>query len=196
MLATILSDNYYFLTGIKSSKNLPIHLSHNSNLQERLAPSSLVGNIIIAVECIQLRIETIEFIKSQTSHYYVLLPEIIKNKHFKIGEVIYASMKLTTEYLHRITTIKTSRPRYLLTQRESQILELSYLKNISIARILSLSEKTISTYRRSISSKFNLNLTNHMAMIRIQKTIAPPNIQYIQKNINYGVTMKKTILHP
>lgn len=178
MLTTIISDNYYFLAGIESNNILPIYLSNNSDICDVLMSSILGGNVIIAVECIRLRVQIIEVIRSQITHYYVLMPEILKNRYFKIGEVIFASMNLTTQFLNHITTIKTTKPGYLLTLRESQVLDFFYLKNNSIARILALSEKTISAYRRSILVKFKLDTANHMAMIRIQKSIAHCNIQH------------------
>ncbi|MFG6654538.1 LuxR C-terminal-related transcriptional regulator [Scandinavium sp. M-37] len=167
----IVSDNYYLLSGIQNSKMRPIYLPQLADVQANLSFLHRENRVIIATECIHLRKKIIDFLRRRECHFFILLPDIGKNNHFKLGNVIFASMNLTPEHLMRIATTKTIRPTNLLTLRESQVLKLFHLRNISVAKLLSISEKTTSGYRMSIQYKLKMRSKNSIAMLRVQKSI-------------------------
>lgn len=171
MSITIVSDNYYFLSGMQNSKINSIYLPHSGHIDAALSSLYRKGNIVVATECIHMRKEIIKSLKKGDCNYLILLPDIVKNNHFKLGGIIFASMNLTAERLISIITTKTCKDVKPLTLRESQVLKLFHLSNSSIARILSISIKTTSGYRMSIHKKFKMKAKNNIAMLRAQKTI-------------------------
>jgi len=173
----IISDNYYLLSGMLNSKILPIYLLHADDVETKLSSLYRDRRVVIAIECIHLREKIIDFLKQRECDYFILLPDIGKNYHFKLGDIIFASMNLTPEHLIHIVTTRTSRPTNLLTLRESQVLKLFHLKNVSIAKLLSISEKTTSGYRMSIQYKLKMRTKNSIAMLRVQKSIMQCSFQ-------------------
>lgn len=167
----IISDNYYLLSGMLHSKISPIYLPQPEEVETTLSSLSRDSRVVIATECIHLRKKIIDFLKRRKCNYLILLPDIGKNSHFKLDGVIFASMNLTPEHLIRITSTTTFRSSNLLTLRESQVLKLFHLKNISIAKTLSISQKTTSGYRMSIQYKLKMRTKNSIAMLRVQKSI-------------------------
>lgn len=174
---TIISDNYYLLSGMQNTRILPIYLSRATDVETTLSTFYREKRIVVATECIHLRKNIIDFLKQRECDYFILLPDIGKNNHFKLGDIIFASMNLTPEHLIHIVTTRTFRPSNLLTLRESQVLKLFHLKNISIAKLLSISEKTTSGYRMSIQYKLKMRTKNSIAMLRVQKSIMQCGIQ-------------------
>jgi len=167
----IVSDNYYLLSGMLNSKIFPIYLSQQDDVEGTLSSLCWGNRVVVATECIHLREKIIDFLKRRGCYYFILLPDIGKNNHFKLGDIIFASMNLTPEHLISMASSTTFRPANLLTLRESQVLKLFHLKNISIAKILSISEKTTSGYRMSIQYKLKMRTKNSIAMLRVQKSI-------------------------
>jgi DNA-binding CsgD family transcriptional regulator len=175
MKIIFVSDNYFLTSGMQQENISTVHIENKANTLSESTLLSFAGKFIVAIESLHLRNKLIMQLKKYKQNYIVLLPDVAKNKHFKFGSVIFSSLNATPKYIQKIAYIPTESSPNKLTMREKQVLSVFHLKNTTIARIFSISQKTVSGYRISILYKLKIKSKNNIAMLRIQDAIAQCN---------------------
>lgn len=155
MHTVILSDNYYLCSGIHCSRINALFISDETDL-EQLIEVSAFRDVIIAIAHDNLRNKVIKQIRQEKSRYIVLLNEIEPDCYIKIDNIIYSSLRFTLQPLQHLISFFPHFRQHHFTRREYDVLKLAHLENHKIAKRLSLSQKTTSTYRIKIQEKLNM----------------------------------------
>ncbi|MBZ0059780.1 MULTISPECIES: helix-turn-helix transcriptional regulator [Leclercia] len=170
MRTVFLSDNYYLCSGIHCSKLNTVFMSDDADL-DQLDELGTFRDVIIAIAHDGLRNQVIKKVRQEKSRYIVLLNEIEADCYIKIDNIIYSSLRFTLQPLQHLINFFPHFRQHHFTRREYDVLKLVHLENHKIARRLSLSQKTTSTYRIKIQEKLNMRAKNMLAMHRVRSAI-------------------------
>lgn len=179
MIFHVLSDNYFYCEGIRSS-HTSVHFVPTSDAISRFYDAFSGNNLlIIAIENMYLRNETIERCHCAKAKYIVLLEDMIKNDWFVIDNVIYSSLSSSQQHLRKIISAPEMNRRERLTPRELNVLPHVHLSNMRMASLLNLSHKTASGYKVIIKRKLKMKAYNALALTRVKNAImcSEPDVQ-------------------
>lgn len=180
-----ISDNYYLCNGMLGDKFNAIYISSEDNCAMFSSDILQSDYVVIATENTSMCCKLLKKLQKYGLFLIVLLPYIEKNTYFKINKIVYSSLASTPFFLKRLSLSPPNITDCHLTRREKQVLAVCHLDNKVIAKIFSISQKTASGYRMSLQSKLNLNVKNHLAMLRLQSIISHSKYKLPNKNRNY-----------
>ncbi|WP_455425139.1 hypothetical protein [Dryocola sp. LX212] len=167
----VISDNYFYCEGIKSSQNQVHYVLDHEDVNLFFASFTQTNHLIIALRNMHLRGVVIEFCRANQAKYVVLLEDMIKNDWFEIDNVIYFSMDSSQQHIRKIITSPIMSKGDKLTQRELDILPHVHLNNTTMASMLNLSQKTASGYKIILKRKLKMKAFNSLALTRMKNAI-------------------------
>jgi len=163
-----ISDNSYFCMGIEPSGMSSHHIEPKGNLHGIIQQHNQYAFFVIAVKNQQIRSYIIKDALRKKLKCIVMVDDIVKEHHFKLGGIIYASSNYNLDKLKRLFVCYAANKQIQLTLREQYVFNFSHLSNNHIADALRISVKNVSGYRQSIVNKMMLKNRNGLITFRKQ----------------------------
>lgn len=166
------SDNYFMCCGLSTSRIAASTIRTHADIDGYLRAHPPHLDLIIAVENLLLRDYFIAQARRLRIRFMILLPDIMQDRCFRMGEVVFSSLACTSRYLTTLPRYFGHKRQNVLTPRETDFMQVFHLQNINIARLMNISEKTASGHRINIQNKLGMRMRNSLAMLRIKAAIS------------------------
>ncbi|MEJ5074824.1 hypothetical protein WH357_21215 [Enterobacter ludwigii] len=165
MNTLFISDNIYLCEGIFDIKVATCLASDFlKDPHKNITKLKQDDRVVIAVSDATLRWHISEAIKNDKHSHIFMMKYMDPDSYAKFNDVIYISSHFTMRRLKYVIHHAEDIRNMYLTTREHEMLLNSSLINFVISKMMSVSEKTCSSYRISLKSKLNMKCRNNIAM--------------------------------
>lgn len=172
MNTLFISDNIYLCEGVFDINVATCSATDfMKNPHDNIIKLKQDDRVVVAVSDATLRWHISEAIKKDKHSHIFMMNYMEPDSHAKYNDVIYMSSQFTMCKLKYVIRHAEGIRNIQLTSREYEMLMKSFLTNSVISKMMCISEKTCSSYRISLLSKFNMKCRNNIAMEYLRRQL-------------------------